>query len=147
MQIPVHHMTPRNTQLWLKLPTHIAQSSIYSKSMHITRFLALFILQAAQTVLASSSDQVVLDHTQFSMSNDEQTTTSPSLADLLTIENSASIFYSYARELPLSQLLESSDSHITLFAPTNTAVMALARKPYVQPDLSFSTILHDFCIN
>ncbi|KAJ3519284.1 hypothetical protein NMY22_g13279 [Coprinellus aureogranulatus] len=54
----------------------------------------------------------------------------PSLADLLTIESSTSIFYSYARELELSQGLSNKDMKLTLFAPTNKAVMALARKPH-----------------
>ena len=53
----------------------------------------------------------------------------PSLADLLTIESSTSIFYSYARELELSQGLSNKDIRMTLFVPTNKAVMALARKP------------------
>ncbi|KAJ3918793.1 hypothetical protein F5877DRAFT_67091 [Lentinula edodes] len=71
----------------------------------------------------------------------------PSLADLLTIESSASIFYSYARELALSQLFADSKSSVwdgdqkltlangglTLLVPTNKAVMALARKPHQGP--------------
>lgn len=55
----------------------------------------------------------------------------PSLADLLTIEAAASIFYSYARELELSRLFsESNEYPLTVLVPTNKAVMALARKPY-----------------
>ncbi|KAJ3860962.1 hypothetical protein EV359DRAFT_66895 [Lentinula novae-zelandiae] len=71
----------------------------------------------------------------------------PSLADLLTIESSASIFYSYARELALSQLFADLNSSVwdgepkptvgnaglTLLVPTNKAVMALARKPHQGP--------------
>ena len=53
----------------------------------------------------------------------------PTLADLLTIEPSASIFYSYAREIELSRLFVDEASRITLLVPTNKAVMALARKP------------------
>ncbi|KAF9528148.1 hypothetical protein CPB83DRAFT_767291 [Crepidotus variabilis] len=57
----------------------------------------------------------------------------PSLADLLTIENSVSIFYSYARETDLSRLLSEEANNgqgWTLFAPTNKAVMTLPRKPH-----------------
>jgi len=57
------------------------------------------------------------------------TTTQPTLADLMTIEPSASIFYSYARELELSAIFADTRASSTLFVPTNKAVMALARKP------------------
>jgi hypothetical protein len=68
----------------------------------------------------------------------------PSLADLLTIEPSASIFYSYARELSLSQLFSEPvaaaetlgqplNGGLTLVVPTNRAVMALSRKPHQGP--------------
>lgn len=53
----------------------------------------------------------------------------PSLADLLTIESSVSIFYSYAREIELSKLFTDRSAQSTLLVPTNKAVMALARKP------------------
>jgi hypothetical protein len=60
-----------------------------------------------------------------------QTHTQPSLADLLTIESSASIFYSYARELELSSQFNETEDETkwTLLVPTNKAVMALSRKP------------------
>ncbi|EGO05417.1 hypothetical protein SERLA73DRAFT_129358 [Serpula lacrymans var. lacrymans S7.3] len=61
------------------------------------------------------------------------TNSQPTLADLLTIETSASIFYSYARELELSVRFNSDDMS-TLLVPTNKAVMALARKPHQDPD-------------
>ncbi|KZP29260.1 hypothetical protein FIBSPDRAFT_727758 [Athelia psychrophila] len=66
----------------------------------------------------------------------------PSLADLLTIESSASIFFSYARELELSSMFvgegPDGDVKMTLLVPTNKAVMALSRKPHQgpQPDSS-----------
>lgn len=53
----------------------------------------------------------------------------PSLADLLTVENSVSIFYSYARELELSGSFTNEQANLTILAPTNKAVMDLARKP------------------
>ncbi|KAJ7460942.1 hypothetical protein B0H11DRAFT_158171 [Mycena galericulata] len=63
-----------------------------------------------------------------------QQSTLPTLADLLTIESKTSIFYSYARELTLSNMFSDSDAApITLLAPTNKAVMALARKPHQGP--------------
>ncbi|KZT30975.1 hypothetical protein NEOLEDRAFT_1053619 [Neolentinus lepideus HHB14362 ss-1] len=57
----------------------------------------------------------------------------PRLADLLTIESSVSIFYSYAREVELSELFNEESARITLLVPTNKAVMALARKPHQGP--------------
>ncbi|KAI0658466.1 hypothetical protein C8Q70DRAFT_996021 [Cubamyces menziesii] len=57
----------------------------------------------------------------------------PSLADLLTIESSVSIFYSYARETELSKLFTDKDAHTTLLVPTNKAVIALPRKPHEGP--------------
>ena len=53
----------------------------------------------------------------------------PSLADLLTVETSVSIFYSYARELELSVSFANEQANLTILAPTNKAVMAMARKP------------------
>ena len=53
----------------------------------------------------------------------------PSLADLLTIESSASIFYSYAREVELSKLFTDHNARSTVLVPTNKAVIALPRKP------------------
>jgi hypothetical protein len=58
-----------------------------------------------------------------------QKSSKPTLADLLTIETSASIFYSYARELELSGRLQDEKLKSTIFVPSNRAVMALARKP------------------
>ena len=58
-----------------------------------------------------------------------QTTLKPTLSDLLTIEPSVSIFYSYARELELSARFSDKDEKLTIFAPINKAVMALPRKP------------------
>ncbi|KAE9392709.1 hypothetical protein BT96DRAFT_830276 [Gymnopus androsaceus JB14] len=75
----------------------------------------------------------------------------PSLADLLTIESSASTFYSYARELSLSELFsrqlqagftgtEGQGQGLTLLVPTNKAVMALERKPHQGPPPSDTVI-------
>lgn len=93
--------------------------------MHILSLLALPIvamsMQQEQEVVFSPG-----------MSDDKYTplaTTTPSLADLLTIEPSASIFYSYAREVELSHIFGDLDGENTLLVPTNKAVMALARKP------------------
>lgn len=54
----------------------------------------------------------------------------PSLADLLTIDPSLSIFYSYARETELSKRFADLEGvQTTVLAPKNKAVMSLARKP------------------
>lgn len=57
------------------------------------------------------------------------THTRPTLADLLTIEPSASIYYSYARDTELSKEFNAADQYLTLLVPTNKAVMAQPRKP------------------
>lgn len=72
---------------------------------------------------------------QIPMNPNAAPTTNPTIADLLTIEPSVSIFYSYARELALSGMFSSTDQSITVLVPTNKAVMALARKPH-QPSTS-----------
>ncbi|KAI0249562.1 hypothetical protein BJV78DRAFT_1276167 [Lactifluus subvellereus] len=57
----------------------------------------------------------------------------PTLFDLLTIEPSTSIFFSYARELELVRLFTNVDSNLTVLVPTNKAVMALEKKPHQAP--------------
>ncbi|KIY52519.1 hypothetical protein FISHEDRAFT_35094 [Fistulina hepatica ATCC 64428] len=64
----------------------------------------------------------------------------PTLADLLTVESSASIFYSYARELELSTQFSAADASMTLLVPTNKAVIALPRKPHQGPEPSHGEI-------
>lgn len=56
----------------------------------------------------------------------------PSLSDLLTIQQSASIFYDYLREIPdvVDRLTDTSGNLMsTVFVPKNKAVVALPRKP------------------
>ncbi|KAL0579598.1 hypothetical protein V5O48_002370 [Marasmius crinis-equi] len=67
----------------------------------------------------------------------------PTLADLLTIDPSTSIFYSYARELELSRLLNDESAGLTLLAPTNKAVMALARKPHQGSETTDDTVISE----
>ncbi|PPQ96149.1 hypothetical protein CVT26_004784 [Gymnopilus dilepis] len=86
--------------------------------------------------MSSEGDQIVMDSVLDSPTYVPQTSSKPTLADLLTIEPSASIFYSYARELELSATFSNSGAKLTVFAPTNKAVMALARKPHEGPDTS-----------
>ncbi|KAG2141084.1 hypothetical protein DEU56DRAFT_797208 [Suillus clintonianus] len=62
------------------------------------------------------------------------TSSQPTLADLLTIEPLASIYYSYARETELSSSFFSESVWYTMLVPTNKAVMALARKPHQGPE-------------
>ena len=74
------------------------------------------------------------------------TTAKPSLTDLLTIESSASIYFSYARETAFSKEFSVVDNQLTLLVPTNKAVMALTRKPYVclsRPSRHTLDDLHD----
>ncbi|XP_006453931.1 hypothetical protein AGABI2DRAFT_189261 [Agaricus bisporus var. bisporus H97] len=93
--------------------------------------LSLFLLSALSFVSASTTEQVIMA----SISDDfiPKKHDRPSLADLLTIEPSASIFYSYAREIALSRILDDTSQKYTLFVPTNKAVMALSRKPHQGP--------------
>ncbi|KAI0964120.1 hypothetical protein AcW1_001016 [Taiwanofungus camphoratus] len=83
---------------------------------------------------ASNEEQMVLPG---SASAEETYTplmhSQPTLADLLTIESSASIFYSYAREIQLSERFSDENARSTLLVPTNKVVMALARKPHQGP--------------
>ena len=81
---------------------------------------------------ASMDEQVVLPSSQASSGQPFVPVIhsgKPSLADLLTIESSASIFYSYARELELSEKFSDAAEHLTVLVPTNKAVIALPRKP------------------
>lgn len=89
------------------------------------QFPALLFLPVLALSSSSQEQQIV-------MNNDAGRpfiSLQPTLADLLTIEPSASIFYSYARELELSARFADDRVRYTLFVPTNKAVMALARKP------------------
>ena len=95
--------------------------------MHVLPLLlSLFFLPA---ISSSSADQIVMSAGPGEPDYTPQTTPQPTLADLLTIEPSASIFYSYARELELSSIFSESSLKVSLFVPTNKAVMALSRKP------------------
>lgn len=87
--------------------------------------LRLFIVAAVSTLSWANQVPMVEPNVPYV----PEVSAKPTLADLLTIESSTSIFYSYARELELSQGLSNKDIRLTLFVPTNKAVMALARKP------------------
>ena len=78
---------------------------------------------------ALADDQIVMNSGLGQSDYTPATTPQPTLADLLTIEPSASIFYSYARELELSSIFSEPAAKVSLFMPTNKAVMALSRKP------------------
>ncbi|KIM82228.1 hypothetical protein PILCRDRAFT_820609 [Piloderma croceum F 1598] len=92
------------------------------------------LLALPSLCLASTSDQIPFPNSRMSNQPEIQTHNQPSLADLLTIEPSASIFYSYARELELSSQFSTTDEgKWTLLVPTNKAVMALSRKPHEDP--------------
>ena len=70
------------------------------------------------------NDQTVMGETQANLSHSTQT-----LADFLTIEPSASIFYDYARGVDLGNRLSDESSVITVLVPMNKAIMKLAKKP------------------
>lgn len=89
--------------------------------------VSLFFLPAMSS--ASADDQIVMNSGLGQSDYTPATTPQPTLADLLTIEPSASIFYSYARELELSSIFSEPVAKVSLFVPTNKAVMALSRKP------------------
>ena len=93
------------------------------------RFYLFASLVLPFTSFALGHDQTPLGSTVMPEPYTPQTHIQPTLADLLTIEPSASIFYSYAREVALSRSFADVDARITLLVPTNKAVMALARKP------------------
>lgn len=88
--------------------------------MRLSTFAFTFILP----LLTLGQEQVPMQN-----SGSPKLHSQPSLADLLTIEPSASIFFSYARELQMSNIFSEENAGITLLVPTNKAVMALARKP------------------
>ncbi|KAF8635283.1 hypothetical protein AX15_000463 [Amanita polypyramis BW_CC] len=97
--------------------------------MRLSLFLPVLTLSFVFTTMAYTDEQTVLKDDSFS----PQIHSKPSLADWLTIEKPVSIFYTYARDLELSSLFTDERARLTLFAPTNKAVMALARKPHQGP--------------
>ncbi|KAH9829439.1 uncharacterized protein C8Q71DRAFT_790200 [Rhodofomes roseus] len=99
------------------------------------RLFALSSLALPILAFASLDDQTAMSGSILDESAPytPQTNSQPTLADLLTIESSASIYYSYARETELSTLFGDESAHLTLLVPTNKAVMALARKPHEGP--------------
>ncbi|KAI9512620.1 hypothetical protein F5148DRAFT_1161603 [Russula earlei] len=100
------------------------------------KFFATFFLPLLPIALgiheAAAAEQVVLPNVPMDPSR-PTSHVRPTLFDLLTIEPSSSIFFSYARELQLSRLFSNVDANITVLVPTNKAVMALARKPHQVP--------------
>ncbi|KAG1783379.1 hypothetical protein EV702DRAFT_1265114 [Suillus placidus] len=102
--------------------------------MRLSLLLA-FILPFA--VSASFQEQIIIP--PMPQTNEESiaspfTSSQPTLADLLTIEPSASIYYSYARETEWSSRFSSESVWFTMLVPTNKAVMALAQKPHQGPE-------------
>lgn len=87
-----------------------------------SRLTALLLLP----LLASAfvDEQTAMGEDQTNASHCGQT-----LADFLTIEPSASIFYDYARGVNLGNELNDKSSMITVLVPINKAVMKLAKKP------------------
>ncbi len=94
---------------------------------HLATFLALLVSISLGIHPAAAVDQFVIPAAPMDFGRPSNLL--PTLFDLLTIEPTTSIFFSYARELESSRLLVDLDSNITVLVPTNKAVMALARKP------------------
>ena len=90
---------------------------------------ALFSFFCLPILSLAKRDQIPIRPTEVSADYTPEKHAKPTLADLLTIERSASIFYTYARETELSSKFTDENSRLTLFVPTNKAVMALSRKP------------------
>ncbi|KAJ8076704.1 hypothetical protein AAF712_000331 [Marasmius tenuissimus] len=114
-------------------------------------FIALSLLPFAAAIFEPIDRQpkpaAARRHQQIPMMEPETTpqinSAGPTLADLLTIDSSTSIFYSYARELELSKLLNEESAGLTLLAPTNKAVMALARKPHQSTETRDETVISE----
>ncbi|KAF9440934.1 hypothetical protein P691DRAFT_779957 [Macrolepiota fuliginosa MF-IS2] len=89
---------------------------------------SLILLPFLSLVSASGNEQIVMNPTDGPFI--PQAHAQPTLSDLLTVEQSASIFYSYARELELSRIFGDDSAKSTVLVPINKAVMALSRKPH-----------------
>ena len=109
-------------------PSALSPSAKYAAMKYFATFLALLVPISLGIHPAVAADQLVLSAVSMDFER-PSTTHLPTLFDLLTIEPTTSIFFSYARELELSRLLVDLNSNITVLVPTNKAVMALARKP------------------
>ncbi|KAI0800607.1 hypothetical protein C8Q74DRAFT_1214484 [Fomes fomentarius] len=98
------------------------------------RLQLLSLLVLPLLAWASTDEQMVLPSTQDGRSEEPFVPVTysgkPSLADLLTIETSSSIFYSYAREVEISKLFSDPNARSTVLVPSNKAVIALPRKPH-----------------
>ena len=101
-----------------------------SISLKFSSFLASLagIMDTGMDGIVSSigRDQLPLGQ---ELSQDASPTSNLLLSDVLTIQSASSIFFSYARDTKVGELLHEKGSEMTVFAPTNKAVMALARKP------------------
>lgn len=119
-----HHLAADSQIVW----TSFTSAPIPHCAYVDMRLYSLTLCLLPLFTQSASVDQLVL-----SGQNMPETAETPiaksTLSDLLTIEHSASIFFSYARETQLSQLFQDKDAGTTLLVPTNKAVMALARKP------------------
>jgi hypothetical protein len=89
---------------------------------------AFLAVAAAAAVRAQYSPQIVMDPAAEGAPA-PLARAQPLLADLLTVDASLSIFYTYARELALSARLADPAARTTVLAPKNRAVIALPTKP------------------
>ena len=125
--IPLSPCTSLSSPLRAPTPTFILASTLLTFT---TMYLQVLSLLTLPFLLPTSlADQLPLGTADMSEAYTPLKNAQPTVADLLTIEPSASIFYSYARELELSTQFGEVATRNTIFVPTNKAVMALARKP------------------
>ncbi|KAK9900671.1 hypothetical protein P389DRAFT_192924 [Cystobasidium minutum MCA 4210] len=65
--------------------------------------------------------------------NDFKSFEKPALSDLLTIESSLSVFYDYVRQSETLVKRLTTNTPTTLFAPQDSAILSLHRKPHQGP--------------
>jgi len=82
-----------------------------------------------------SNDQLIFPVTWQDNTTDDYCVM-PTLSDLLTIERATSIYFSYARDTEYGALFSAKGKNITVLAPSNSAVIALPRKPHQGPSNS-----------
>lgn len=88
---------------------------------------ALPLLSSLVFPLAMASQLPINPATEQPLSGGE-----PTLYDLIMIERRATIFGDYLRKLnDVAGLLNNREALTTVLVPTNRAMLALARKPYV----------------
>lgn len=93
---------------------------------HLT--IAFCLFTGVLVSCTTSGDQIIMKTDDDSFIRSQGVL--PNLADLLTLQTHASIYYSYARDTEISmQFVKENTDGLTIFVPTNKAVQTLPRKP------------------